>query len=419
MKSTSTLFQSNSLRIPDELERLELLVPEVAHTTSRDLQAYALAYIDHYQGDVLQLEHEREFLYAALTEAWQQAKYAIVIRLVAGLAHIVSRLNNLTEAEHILYLGIEASRHTQDKQHLAYFLNRLGSLLFSCGKYQQGYRIWRASFQLAESSDFSLFLWEPISSFAHIADMLGSSTAAQRFVDICRTDDPDTFAVVIFIRGFYSRLMNDPDNAYKDLSCSLRLLSHQTSTTPQSPRQLLTLVVQAELARVQENYARAQEYTETALSLAQLFSDRYTVATLLIDQGLYTYRMGQFADTHTTFLRLRDLALQMEAPHPYKLSCLLEQWLASVSLESRNNLRECENPPFLSTASTEHYEPLSKREVEVLQLVAEGLSNREIAERLVITVGTVKKHLEHIYGKVDAHSRTGAVARGRILKVFA
>jgi len=56
--------------------------------------------------------------------------------------------------------------------------------------------------------------------------------------------------------------------------------------------------------------------------------------------------------------------------------------------------------------------------VEVLQLVAEGLSYREIAERLVITLGTVKKHWEHIYVKVDAHSRTGAVARGRRLKVF-
>ncbi len=60
---------------------------------------------------------------------------------------------------------------------------------------------------------------------------------------------------------------------------------------------------------------------------------------------------------------------------------------------------------------------LSKREVEVLQLVAEGFSNREIAARLVVTVGTVKKHLEHVYSKLDAHGRTHAVARARALRL--
>jgi len=58
-------------------------------------------------------------------------------------------------------------------------------------------------------------------------------------------------------------------------------------------------------------------------------------------------------------------------------------------------------------------EPLSPREVEVLKLLAAGLSNKEIAERLVIAVGTVKKHLKNIYGKLGVHSRTMAVARGR------
>jgi DNA-binding NarL/FixJ family response regulator len=58
-------------------------------------------------------------------------------------------------------------------------------------------------------------------------------------------------------------------------------------------------------------------------------------------------------------------------------------------------------------------EQLSKRELDVLQLVASGLSNREIAARLVITVGTVKKHIEHIYSKFDAHSRIQVVAMAR------
>ncbi len=60
-------------------------------------------------------------------------------------------------------------------------------------------------------------------------------------------------------------------------------------------------------------------------------------------------------------------------------------------------------------------EPLSERELEVLCLVADGLSNREIANKLVVTVTTVKKHVSNIFGKLDATSRTQAVARAREL----
>jgi LuxR family maltose regulon positive regulatory protein len=60
-------------------------------------------------------------------------------------------------------------------------------------------------------------------------------------------------------------------------------------------------------------------------------------------------------------------------------------------------------------------EPLSERELEVLRLVAAGLSNREIAAELVIAVGTVKRHLHNIYGKLGVHSRIQAAADARDL----
>ena len=54
-------------------------------------------------------------------------------------------------------------------------------------------------------------------------------------------------------------------------------------------------------------------------------------------------------------------------------------------------------------------EPLSDRELEVLNLIADGLSNRDIAERLVLSVGTVKVHTRNLYGKLNVNSRTQAV----------
>ncbi|MGK5671283.1 response regulator transcription factor [Micromonospora sp. URMC 106] len=56
---------------------------------------------------------------------------------------------------------------------------------------------------------------------------------------------------------------------------------------------------------------------------------------------------------------------------------------------------------------------LSRRETEVLQLVADGLSNQQISGRLHLSLATVKTHLVHVYGKLGVDSRTAAVAAAR------
>jgi len=63
-------------------------------------------------------------------------------------------------------------------------------------------------------------------------------------------------------------------------------------------------------------------------------------------------------------------------------------------------------------------EPLSDRELEVLPLLAAGLSNRQIAERLVISVGTAKTHVHNILQKLEVSGRTKAIARARELKLL-
>jgi LuxR family maltose regulon positive regulatory protein len=58
---------------------------------------------------------------------------------------------------------------------------------------------------------------------------------------------------------------------------------------------------------------------------------------------------------------------------------------------------------------------LSEREREVLRLVAEGYSNQQIAERLVISITTVKTHMGNIFNKLGVTSRTQALARAESL----
>ena len=68
-----------------------------------------------------------------------------------------------------------------------------------------------------------------------------------------------------------------------------------------------------------------------------------------------------------------------------------------------------------TSPAAELAEPLSPREMEVLLLLAVGLTNQEIAGRLVISIRTVKKHVENIHGKLGVGNRTHAVARAREL----
>jgi LuxR family maltose regulon positive regulatory protein len=63
-------------------------------------------------------------------------------------------------------------------------------------------------------------------------------------------------------------------------------------------------------------------------------------------------------------------------------------------------------------------EPLSERELEVLQLIAEGLTNPEIASRLFLSLNTIKVHCRNIYGKLGVHNRTQAVGRARALGIL-
>jgi ATP/maltotriose-dependent transcriptional regulator MalT len=89
-----------------------------------------------------------------------------------------------------------------------------------------------------------------------------------------------------------------------------------------------------------------------------------------------------------------------------------------VALTSMQGAREARpDGDDLSPATVQQplVEPLTPRELEVLNLIATGRTNKQIAQDLVLSVGTVKYYTSHIYGKLGVSSRTQAVARAREL----
>jgi len=71
-----------------------------------------------------------------------------------------------------------------------------------------------------------------------------------------------------------------------------------------------------------------------------------------------------------------------------------------------------------NNSQSELIEPLSQRELEVLQLICQGLSNQEICQRLFLALDTVKGHNRRIFEKLQVHRRTEAIARARELNLF-
>lgn len=83
-----------------------------------------------------------------------------------------------------------------------------------------------------------------------------------------------------------------------------------------------------------------------------------------------------------------------------------------VPVQSSNSL------PFILNESVLNKLGISKREHEVLMLMAEGLSNQEIADKTFVSLNTVKTHVSNILMKLDAKRRTQAVIRARELSLI-
>jgi len=113
---------------------------------------------------------------------------------------------------------------------------------------------------------------------------------------------------------------------------------------------------------------------------------------------------------------LHERAAQISSP-------ILRQALLE-NIPSHRELLLCEQEAKTSPevheplAMTKAHKSLTPREIEILQLIFDGLSNQEIADRLFLTVSTVKRHISNIYRKLGVHSRSQAIKQAREIGLF-
>jgi LuxR family maltose regulon positive regulatory protein len=195
---------------------------------------------------------------------------------------------------------------------------------------------------------------------------------------------------------------------------------------------LLQDAVESTLARVYSAQGRHDEAIEILGFLLQEAERQAQVKNLIKDSTLMAlalYAQGEVEQALTSI----GLALSLGEPEGYVRTLvdegepmarlLYEAASRGIAPEYTGKLLAILNAEIgtleqADSPEQELVEPLSDREIEVLELIAEGLTNREIANLLSITLSTVKGHTSNIYGKLGVNNRTQAVATSKRLGIL-
>ncbi len=206
-------------------------------------------------------------------------------------------------------------------------------------------------------------------------------------------DDPDylhEFEHMTLARALIAQYENDQlDGAFRDAGTLLERLLHAAEQGGRTGSMIEILSMQARAHQAHGDTDLALAPLERALSLAE--PEGYV--RVFVDEGPPMIGL------------LQEVASRTIAPNSARR--LLEAFPSTGSDGAHPS-----EARFAGSGS------LSEREIEVLQYIAEGLTNQEIADRLYLSLYTVKAHARSIYDKLDAHSRTQAAARARELGIL-
>ena len=187
-----------------------------------------------------------------------------------------------------------------------------------------------------------------------------------------------------------------------------------------------SMVAQLAMARVlivkgdAPSLIKAQALIERLLQTAEEEGQMRVTIEALALKAMADWRRGERAGAMISL----EHALRLAEPEGYiRLFADLGLLLGSLLQEARSRkmmlnyvyrlLAAFGGEAAMAPAGATLPEPLTEREMEVLRLLAAGLTNREIARQLIVSPETVKKHTANIYGKLAAGNRTQAVARAR------
>jgi LuxR family maltose regulon positive regulatory protein len=351
-----------------------------------------LAEILRQQGNLQQVEH---VCVRQLRSAEENgiSESTIVGWLLGIWGEVLAELNNLDGAKDRATKGVELAYRGRDLLYEIMSKLCLVRVLFSCGDLNGAEEVIQSMENT--SLDYDMPRWALAQSSAWRARIwlaLGKIESASQWAEEHESaaDKEPSFLNEMELIA-YARILiaqRRPNEATRLLK---RLLT-AAETGGCISRMIEIMILQALTLQAKGETGRALDALKSALTLAE-------------PRGFVRI----FVDEGPTMIRLLDTALDRGIAPAY-----VRQLLAAFSTDQ--TVRDDTKAPLTDRA--ELVELLSERELEVLQLIAKGLTNREIADRLFLSLHTVKVHARNIYGKLDVSNRTQAVARASDLGVL-
>jgi len=347
------------------------------------------------QGRLREADEEfRRALRLLIEEGFELSPAAGIVYI--GMADLRYERDDLDEAEHALERGMELAERTGDVSTLVWAYVTLSRNKRARGDEDGALERARQAERVARDAGADLQIAIALAWMTRLLLGQGDLTEALAFEEERAANAENaTDAARVVDRLTLARLLH-AQGRHREALPLLEELGETAEAAGRTGNLIEILALQALALWAESKKERAVSALADALTLAEpegyvrTIVDEGPQMTTLLSEVLGAKQRGR-----------TDLLRCVSAHYLKKLLAALERDVASAA-----------------SPAAGLPEPLSERELEVLRLIASGKSNRRIATELFVSVGTVKTHINHLYRKLDAHSRTQALARARELKLL-
>lgn len=366
---------------------------------------------------------------------------------LTGLGLLATVLGDYDEGKRLSEIALEQTSARSDHHNSMIALYVLSSAALAQGDYAVAQRNAQRAYLMTQEAGNQWMMAYVLIVLGDVARAQGDYQQAQRHYQKCydiqrELDNPEGMAVALANLGGIAWLQEDMRQSEALYQQSYEI--YRDLNDPGGQAKSLAGLADAMLARREYQSARAYfsfglKIASTILSIPLLLVQFAAIGELLIqtDEAALSVEIATLVIQNPSSERLtKSRAEQALAAARKKLSA---QAFADAAARGQNGrvyavaLALLEQlavtiPPADAVPAQTHselksrlpqdVEPLTERELEILRLIANGLSNREIAETLTLEVGTVKAHNHHIFSKLGVSNRVRAIARAQELGVL-